>query len=80
MKIKRDTIVDQTNILPADRRKKFAEFRRAGYHCSAMVVVPDEVERADRAAKRVAATGKVRGLPLTCAHFDFSRSKFPRTC
>ena len=24
-----------------------------------MVVVPDELERADRAAKRVAATGKV---------------------
>ena len=46
--------------MPADRRKKFAEFRRAGYHCEAMCVVPDEMERIERANKRVAATGRVR--------------------
>ena len=54
-----DVIVDQPNILPAERRKRFAEFQRSGYYCQAMVVVPEESVRQDRATKRVASTGKV---------------------
>ena len=55
-----DVIVDQPNILPAERRKRFAEFQRSGYYCQAMVVVPEESVRQDRATKRVASTGKVK--------------------
>lgn len=64
IKQKMDVIVDQPNILPAERRKRFAEFQRSGYYCQAMVVVPEESVRQDRATKRVASTGKVE-FPLS---------------
>ena len=59
VKQNRDVIVDQPNTHPADRRKKFVEFQRASYYCQALVVVPDEATRIERAEKRAKETTKV---------------------
>jgi len=60
VKQNRDVIVDQPNTHPADRRKKFVEFQRAGYYCQAMVVVPDDDSQNERIEKRKKEISKVK--------------------